>query len=84
MLQTQAMPFIVTAWSFTKADTIADLVATIYGKVLNFIKTESITGPCNLKQRPGTLFNTDCAWDSVNAIYRKGPKLYLKKIPSQP
>ena len=27
--------------------TQANLVATIYGKGLNFIKTESITGPVN-------------------------------------
>ena len=33
------------AWNFIKTDSIADLVAAIYGKSLNFIKTDSATDP---------------------------------------
>ena len=33
------------AWSFTKTDSIADFVAAIYGKGLNFIRTSSATDP---------------------------------------
>ena len=33
------------AWSFTYTDSIADIVAAIYGKGLNFAKTDSATDP---------------------------------------
>ena len=32
------------AWSFTKTDSIADFDAAIYGRDLDFIKTDSATG----------------------------------------
>ena len=47
MPQTRVKPFIVMTWSFTKADSIADFLAAIYGEGLNFIKTDSVTDSVN-------------------------------------
>ena len=33
------------AWNFTQTDSIAGFVAAIYGKGLNFIRTDSATDP---------------------------------------
>ena len=37
------LPFTVMTWSFAKADSIADFVAAVYSKGLNFAKTDFAT-----------------------------------------